>query len=249
MDGIRVPSAPIARLHAELYEIIRTKDWSLVGGLAFPACGTSTRPIRIAIGDGAAGVGYGAPGSVGGALANRKHGRLSVAIQTDGDLMYGPGALWTAAHHRIPLLSVMHNNRAYHQEVMHVQRMANRHQRGIENADVNTTVSLDPNIDFAIMVRGAGCPRQGTHHRSQRPWPSDTARARRSRTQRRTCSRRRRHATPLEATMRYFILLAMACALGAQALQATPRTARRSSSRMVVINATITTPRAEPVPG
>ena len=35
------------------------------------------------------------------------------------------------AHHRIPLLSVMHNNRAYHQEVMHLQRMADRHQRGI----------------------------------------------------------------------------------------------------------------------
>ena len=44
--------------------------------------------------------------------------------------MYAPGVLWTAAHHRIPLLSVMHNNRAYHQEVMHIQRMANRHQRG-----------------------------------------------------------------------------------------------------------------------
>ena len=28
----------------------------------------------------------------------------------------------------------MHNNRAYHQEVMHVQRMANRHNRGITRA-------------------------------------------------------------------------------------------------------------------
>ncbi len=43
--------------------------------------------------------------------------------------MYAPGALWTAAHHRMPLLSVMHNNRAYHQEPMHLQRMANRQPR------------------------------------------------------------------------------------------------------------------------
>ena len=154
-------SSPIslARLQAELYEVIRTKDWSLVGGGASRLWNVD-KIYRTSSGGGAAGVGYTAPGSVGGALANRKHGRLSVAIQTDGDLMYAPGALWTAAHHRIPLLSVMHNNRAYHQEVMHVQRMANRHQRGIENAGIGTTIT-DPNIDFATMVRGLGVHGEG----------------------------------------------------------------------------------------
>ena len=65
---------------------------------------------------GGEGIGYGAPAAAGAALANRKYGRLTVNIQDDGDLMYAPGYLWTAAHHKIPLLSVMHNNRAYHQE-------------------------------------------------------------------------------------------------------------------------------------
>jgi thiamine pyrophosphate-dependent acetolactate synthase large subunit-like protein len=88
-------------------------------------------------------------------LANRKHGRLTVAIQNDGDLMYAPGVLWTAAHHRIPLLSVMHNNRAYHQETMHVQRMANRHQRGVTQASIGTTLQ-DPHIDFAGLARSLG---------------------------------------------------------------------------------------------
>ncbi|HSR05931.1 MAG TPA: thiamine pyrophosphate-binding protein [Bryobacteraceae bacterium] len=154
-------SSPIslARLQAELYDVIRTKDWSLVGGGASRLWNVD-KIYRTAGGGGAAGVGYTAPGSVGGALANRKHGRLSVAIQTDGDLMYAPGALWTAAHHRIPLLSVMHNNRAYHQEVMHVQRMANRHQRGIENAGIGTTIT-DPNIDFATVARGLGVHGEG----------------------------------------------------------------------------------------
>jgi acetolactate synthase-1/2/3 large subunit len=149
----------LARLQAELYEVIRTKDWSLVGGGASRLWNVD-KLYRTAGGGGAAGVGYTAPGSVGGALANRKHGRLSAAIQTDGDLMYAPGALWTAAHHRIPLLSVMHNNRAYHQEVMHVQRMANRHQRGIQNAGIGTTIT-DPNIDFATMARGLGVHGEG----------------------------------------------------------------------------------------
>jgi len=73
-------------------------------------------------GSGGYGVGYGAPASVGSALANRDLDRFSVSIQSDGDLMYAPGVLWTAARHKIPLLAVMHNNRGYHQEVMHIQR-------------------------------------------------------------------------------------------------------------------------------
>ena len=74
--------------------------------------------------------------------------------------MYAPGVLWTSAHHRIPLLSVMHNNRAYHQEVMHVQRMANRHSRGIERASIGTTIT-DPNIDFAMVAKGMGVHAEG----------------------------------------------------------------------------------------
>jgi acetolactate synthase-1/2/3 large subunit len=78
----------------------------------------------------------------------------------DGDLMYAPGILWTSAHHRIPLLNVMHNNRAYHQEVMHVQRMANRHNRGITRASIGTTIT-DPNIDFATVAKGLGVYSEG----------------------------------------------------------------------------------------
>lgn len=154
-------STPIstARLAAEIYEVIRDKDWSLVGGNPSRLWNVDT-VYRTTTGGGAYGVGYIAPGSVGAALANRKHGRLSVAIQPDGDLMYAPGALWTAAHHRIPLLSVMHNNRAYHQEVMHIQRMANRHQRGITNAGIGTSLT-DPNIDYATIARGMGVHGEG----------------------------------------------------------------------------------------
>src|SRR5205823_10958230 len=65
-----------------------------------------------------------------------------------------------AAHHGIPLLSVMHNNRAYHQEVMHIQRMVNRHQRGITNAGIGTKME-DPNIDYASVARGMGVHGEG----------------------------------------------------------------------------------------
>jgi thiamine pyrophosphate-dependent acetolactate synthase large subunit-like protein len=97
---------------------------------------------------------------VGGALANRKHGPLSVALQTDGDLMYANGVLWTAAHHRIPLLSVMNNNRAYHQEVMHVQRMCNARNRGVDRGLTGSTLT-DPNIDFAKLAQSLGVYSEG----------------------------------------------------------------------------------------
>jgi acetolactate synthase-1/2/3 large subunit len=144
----------VARLQAELYAVIKDKDWSMVSGSPGRLWDV-TKYYQAIGGAGGAGVGYGAPASVGAALANRKHGRLSVSIQNDGDLMYAPGVLWTAAHHKIPLLSVMHNNRAYHQEVMHIQRMANRHQRGITNASIGTRLQ-DPNIDFATVAKGMG---------------------------------------------------------------------------------------------
>jgi thiamine pyrophosphate-dependent acetolactate synthase large subunit-like protein len=97
---------------------------------------------------------------VGGALANKKHGRLSVNIQGDGDFLYAPGVWWTAAHHKIPLLTVMHNNRGYHQEVMHIQRMANRHQRGVTRANIGTTID-SPNVDYAKIAQGMGVYAEG----------------------------------------------------------------------------------------
>ena len=84
-------------------------------------------------------------------------------IQGDGDMLYAPGVLWTAAHHKIPLLTVMHNNRGYHQEVMHIQRMANRHQRGITRWSIGTTIDT-PNVDFAKTGAGDGRLRRGTDH-------------------------------------------------------------------------------------
>ena len=155
-----------ARLCAEIWAQIKNEDWSLVSSYYSDGGGW---PRQLWDFDksyqwlghaGGGGIGYGAPASVGGALANRRHGRFSVAIQTDGDLMYAPGALWTAAHHRIPLLSVMHNNRAYHMEVMHVQRMCNARNRGIDRAQIGSEL-VDPHINYAKMAESMGLYSEG----------------------------------------------------------------------------------------
>src|SRR5215831_1336799 len=154
-----------ARLSAELWAQIKDTDWALVSPIEFVSrwpmrLWNFDKPYQFIGASGGAGVGYGAPAAVGAALAHKKHGRVVVNIQADGDLMYAPGVLWTAAHHRIPLLSVMHNNRAYHQEVMHIQRMANRHQRGVTSANIGTTIE-NPNIDFAGLARSLGVHAEG----------------------------------------------------------------------------------------
>ena len=134
-----------ARLCAEVWAQIKNEDWSLVSSYySSDNNGGWTRRLwdfnksyQWLGHAGGGGIGYGAPASVGAALANRRHGRLSVAIQSDGDLMYAPGAV-AAAHHKIPLLSVMNNNRSYHMEIMHVQRMCNARNRGVDRGMVGS---------------------------------------------------------------------------------------------------------------
>jgi thiamine pyrophosphate-dependent acetolactate synthase large subunit-like protein len=109
---------------------------------------------------GAGGMGAGLPMAVGGALANKKHGRLSINIQTDGDLNYAPGVLWTAAHHQIPMLTIMHNNRAYHAEVMFVQQQASLHNRGADRCHIGTKIT-NPNINYAKMAEAYGIHGEG----------------------------------------------------------------------------------------
>jgi len=153
-----------ARLCAELWAQIKDEDWSLVGNglrILWPQrLWTIDRHYQWIGTSGGAGIGYNAPAAMGAALANKAHGRLSVAIQGDGDLMFVPSTLWTAAHHRIPILYLVHNNRAYHQEYMYLEAMAVRHGRGVTNAHIGTTIT-DPNVDYATVARGFGVYGEG----------------------------------------------------------------------------------------
>jgi thiamine pyrophosphate-dependent acetolactate synthase large subunit-like protein len=154
-----------ARLTAELWGQVKDEDWSLVSSETFQSGWPGRlwdfkKHYQYIGGHGGAGIGYGAPAAVGAALANRKHGRLTINIQCDGDLNYAPGVLWTAAHHRIPLLSVMHNNRSYHQERMYLQLVGNKLDRGVTKADIGCALN-DPNIDYASIAKGYGMYAEG----------------------------------------------------------------------------------------
>jgi thiamine pyrophosphate-dependent acetolactate synthase large subunit-like protein len=153
-----------ARLSAEIWAAVKDQDWSLVASTG----NVSGWPQRMFKFDkhyqwlgssGGSGLGYGAPASAGAAHGNKSLGRFSVSIQGDGDMMYAPGVLWTCAHHSIPLMYVMHNNRGYHQEVMHVQRLANRRNRVANNGKdfgpIGTRIE-NPNIDYGALAKSMG---------------------------------------------------------------------------------------------
>ncbi len=152
-----------ARLHAELWQVLKNENWCLAearSGSWAARMWPATQHHNFLGQSGGAGVGYIAPAAVGAALANKDKGIITAVVQPDGDLMYAPGVLWTAAHHRIPLLSVMHNNRAYHQEVMHLQKMAGLHNRRMDTARIGTTIE-DPNIDYAKLAQAQGVWAEG----------------------------------------------------------------------------------------
>lgn len=104
---------------------------------------------------GGAGLGYGLGAAIGAALAHRDDDTLVVSLQADGDALYTPQALWTAAHHDIPLLVVMLNNRSYGQDRMH-QSLVTR-ERGADLAKVPIGIDIDgPDVDFAGLARAQG---------------------------------------------------------------------------------------------
>jgi acetolactate synthase-1/2/3 large subunit len=94
------------------------------------------------------------------ALAHRGSGKLVAAIQTDGDLMFDVGALWIAAHDKIPLLLVMFNNRAYYNDWEHQIRMAQVRERDERMAYLGQEIA-NPAPDFATIAKGFGWYSEG----------------------------------------------------------------------------------------
>jgi acetolactate synthase I/II/III large subunit len=154
-----------ARVYSELWPLIMNEDWCLSSPSGFSGGHNSAlwdhnKPYSYLGGQGAGGMGYGAPASVGAALAAKSRGRIVVNVQTDGDLNYAPGVLWTAVHHKLPMLTVMHNNRAWHQELMFVEYMCGVRGRGTDRGHIGTSLR-DPFIDYAKMAAGYGMASEG----------------------------------------------------------------------------------------
>lgn len=146
---------------AEVWDAIKHEDWVLVNN----AVGAWTRrlwdwerPGCFLGGSGGAGLGYGMGAALGGVLAHRS--KLCINLQADGDLLYTPSALWTAAHHRLPLLVVMFNNRSYYNSEEHALELARVRERPPGNAGIGTRLD-DPPVNFARLAEAYGLYGEG----------------------------------------------------------------------------------------
>jgi thiamine pyrophosphate-dependent acetolactate synthase large subunit-like protein len=149
------------RLASEIWAVIKDEDWILTSNTLedwalrlWDVDGPRRHPGR------SFGTATQIGTSLGVGLAYRGTERLVVDIQPDGDLLYDPGALWTAAHHRIPLLVVMYNNRAYYNDWEHQLRVAQHRGTPKENARVGQELD-DPAPDFAMLARSFGWHAEG----------------------------------------------------------------------------------------
>jgi acetolactate synthase-1/2/3 large subunit len=155
--------SPVAtsRLAQEVGDAIRDHDWVLTAGTASDwalRMWDFDRPYRHAgrsLGT-ATQIGI----SLGVALAHRDAGRLVVDLQPDGDLMFDLGALWVASYHRIPMLVVMFNNRAYYNDWEHQDRMAKQRGTPLENTWIGMEIDR-PAPDFAGVARALGWHAEG----------------------------------------------------------------------------------------
>jgi benzoylformate decarboxylase/acetolactate synthase-1/2/3 large subunit len=150
-----------ARLAAEVWEVVKDYDWVLTAGTASdwaPKVWDFDRAYRHpgrSLGT-ATQIGI----SLGVALAHKGSGKLVVDLQPDGDLMFDLGALWIAAYHRIPMLAVMFNNRAYYNDWEHQERIARHRGTDVERAYIGMEIAK-PAPDFAAAARALGWHAEG----------------------------------------------------------------------------------------
>jgi acetolactate synthase-1/2/3 large subunit len=151
----------LPRLATEVWNAVRSEDWVLTAGTLDDWArqlwdfDQSYRHPGKSLGT-ATQIGI----SLGVALAHRDARRLVVDLQPDGDLMFDAGALWVAAKHRIPLLVVMYNNRAYYNDWEHQIRMAKLRGTPVERAHIGMDM-VDPAPDFASMAKAMGWYAEG----------------------------------------------------------------------------------------
>ncbi len=161
----RSQESPIALpfLASEMWEVIKDLDWVLGNG---NLRGWTERlwdykhPYQVIDSRGGGGLGMGFGHALGVALANKGKGRLTINLQSDGDFLFTPAAVWTAVHHKIPMLVVMYNNRTYGNDLGHQSLMAKVRGRPDENKTIGIDID-DPYVDFAAMARSFGAWAEG----------------------------------------------------------------------------------------
>lgn len=148
------------RLASESWQVVKDREWVVAYAWMFrewlrrlwrleePGCYLGP--------SGAGGLGYGVPASIGASLGMLKENKLVIDFQPDGDLLYTTSALWTAAHHNVPLLIVMLNNKSYYNDA-NLNRIIAQARGRDESAVLHNGGDIDdPPVDFKKLAESLG---------------------------------------------------------------------------------------------
>ncbi len=174
----RAAEAWVASVHASYWEYARKKwDASPIAGarlmhelkqvlpddaLVFAEGVTNSKHVEMAIAPSqpfelvkvrGGGIGPGLPGALGAALA--RPDKKVVGVCSDGAAMYSITALWTAAHHRIPVTYVMLSNRAYRILKLNMLEYLGPAARGREFVAMDLN---EPELRFDLLASAMGVP-------------------------------------------------------------------------------------------
>jgi thiamine pyrophosphate-dependent acetolactate synthase large subunit-like protein len=159
----------LATIAQTIYDVVKNDDWVIGNGDLrgwVQKLWNFTSPHQDMGARGGGGLGQGLGHAIGVALANRDKGRLTINIQSDGDMLFTPAAIWTAVHHKIPMLIIMYNNRTYGNDLGHQSTIAITRGRPEENKTVGIDIT-DPNVDFVKLAQSFGAYAEGTIEKAE----------------------------------------------------------------------------------
>lgn len=161
-EGLNIANALVA-----IHKAIGYERWVLAntGSVTIDTLVRELWPIRRSeayIGmSGGAGLGYGLGAAIGAAIAYKGTDRLCVNLQSDGDLLYTPSALWTLSAYDIPLLVLVINNRLYLNSKQHAERIASLRQRQSDLSKIATSFH-ENEVDFVALAKSFSIYSPGT---------------------------------------------------------------------------------------
>lgn len=155
-------SSPVssARLAHELGQVLAGRPWVLAHNQLGPW------PNRLWNWDGstrflgllqfaAVALGYGPGVATGAGIAAKTTGETVVSIDGDGDFLYTPSALWTAANQKVPVLFVVLNNGAYGVDIHHQLAIAKARGRSTEYPEKGLELDSPP-VRFSELAKSFG---------------------------------------------------------------------------------------------
>ncbi len=146
---------------SEIAKVIKNKNWLLANEANLSVTQwvkklwDIDKPGKYIGNSGGAGLGYGLGASIGAALACKNTDKFVINLQGDGDFLFTPSALWTAAHYEVPLLIIVINNQRYGNTYQHAIKIAHSRQRSLSVAGEGQQL-INPCVDFNALANSFG---------------------------------------------------------------------------------------------